>query len=226
MIRVLQIKLANFRSFSKPSAVTTIDLRGLRGLVHLSGDNGAGKSSIMDAVHWCLYGRTSRGVRAGNVRSWRGKGPAYVGIRLERDSCPYDVERRWGPNSLTINGEPVEQARVEELVGLREDEFLHSVYRAQFAPSFLDLAPGAQLALYSQVMQLERWERASERAGKAASALDAEVSDLEREVARALGRLEELRERQIPALRSDKAEWDRSQRELIKQKEAELRRLR
>lgn len=222
MIAVRWIKLSNFRSFSKPNAVTTIDLRALSGLVHLSGDNGAGKSTIMEALHWCLYGRTSRGVRAGNVKSWRGKGPAYVGVRLERDGRAFDVERRWGPNSLELDGSPATQEQVEEAVGLREDEFLHSVYRAQFSPSFLDLSPGEQLALYSQVMQLERWERASDRAGKEATRLEAEARELELEQSRRAGRLEELTKRQLPALRADAREWDRLQKELIRRKKEEL----
>lgn len=178
----------------------------------------------MEALHWCLFGRTSRGVRAGNVKSWRAKGAAFVEVRLEKDATPRDVTRTWGPNSLKIDGVDSTQEQVEALVGLRENEFLHSVYCAQFAPSFLDLSPGEQLALYSQVMQLERWERASDRAAKAARDLDAAVRDHETELARGEGALAKVEE-ELPGLRRDAKEWVKMQRRLIEEKESELRKL-
>ena len=119
------LTLEGFRSFRKR---TTFDLRTFSAFVHIAGDNGAGKSSLMEALYWCLYGKTSRGVRAGNVRSWQSEQQCLVSLRLEKDGTSYDVTRTWGPNSLRIDKRNVEQAEVNALVGLSEDEFLHSPF--------------------------------------------------------------------------------------------------
>jgi len=221
VISVRWITLTNFRSFHKE---TRIDLRSLSGLVHLSGANGAGKSSIMDGLHWCLFGRTSRGVRAGNVKSWRASGAAKVVVRLEKDAVAVDLLRAWGPNDLRLNNAPVTQAEFDSVIGLTEDEFLHSAYRAQFFPSFLDLSPGEQLKLYSQVMQLERWERASERAAEETRKAERAVGELELGLAQDRGRLAQMEE-EAAQLRSTEVEWAASQRKLIQRLQNELRQL-
>jgi len=65
-----QIEIDNFFSFGKGNVITfdsngIIFIRGVN--KDTGGSNGAGKSSIIDAIVWCIFGKTIRGVAADDV---------------------------------------------------------------------------------------------------------------------------------------------------------------
>ena len=200
------------------------------GLVYLTGDNrmqprlganGVGKSSLFNAIYWCLYGKTSRGLKGQALRSWGSTKTCSVKVELNDEVT---VTRTLKPNALTLNGAPVDQERVTEAVGLSEDEFLHSVYFSQFEPKFVDLRPTAQLELFSRVMGLEVWERASERAAEATRELEREAAVTEQEVARTEGRIEVL-QLEADQARDMSAAWKQTQQAEVETRAEELRKL-
>ena len=86
-MRPISLSLRNFLSFSKAK----IDLAD-RGVILVIGrtngenatsSNGAGKSSIWDAIVWCLYGKTIRNVEADAVINERSSGGAKVVLKLK-----------------------------------------------------------------------------------------------------------------------------------------------
>jgi len=68
--------------------------------------NGAGKSSIVDAICWCLYGVTARGVKGDAVVNLKAKKNTAVIVMLENGATTYKVERyrkhATGKNSLRL----------------------------------------------------------------------------------------------------------------------------
>lgn len=80
-----------------------------QGIVRITGDNrqdslfrsnGAGKSSIFDAILWCLSGKTSRGSSAvSNIITGR---PAEVKTFLNIDGVPYEITRKKDPSFLQV----------------------------------------------------------------------------------------------------------------------------
>ena len=54
-MRIRRLQMSGFRAFSSPLA---LDLDA--DVVILTGENGQGKTSVFDAVHWALTGRLSR----------------------------------------------------------------------------------------------------------------------------------------------------------------------
>lgn len=52
MIAIRSITLSNFRNYKN----ATVDFERNNGVIFIYGDNGAGKSTILNAINWCLYG--------------------------------------------------------------------------------------------------------------------------------------------------------------------------
>jgi DNA repair exonuclease SbcCD ATPase subunit len=85
------------------------------------GANGVGKSTIWDAVSWCLWARTIRDVRpADAVAPWGKKLSTVVALRFTRRGKRQTLVRQRRPNSLTLltstKSVEVAQEQVAELL--------------------------------------------------------------------------------------------------------------
>lgn len=85
-------------AFGPYAGETVIDFRrlGERGLYLITGDTGAGKTTIFDAITFALYGETSAGVRKGRMlRSKYAKAsvPTYVKLTFSYQEKEYVVKR-------------------------------------------------------------------------------------------------------------------------------------
>jgi len=169
-LRFKWIELHNFKSYRGTHKFTFPQDPGLylitgKNLIQPRlGSNGVGKSTLLDAIFWALYGRTPRGLRASEVIT-RGEQTANVKLELAAEKI-CTIERKQNPNSLTLNGSVLSQETLTMAVGLTPDEFLHSVMLPQFGESFFDLQPAAKLVLFSQVMKLDYWLERSELAAQ------------------------------------------------------------
>ncbi len=86
-MKIRTITLEGFQSYSEPE---TVDLTGLN-LVAIIGPNGSGKTSLLNAIEWCLYGRF-RGDIVRSVIS-RGSGRAQVSVEFDLNENTYRVTR-------------------------------------------------------------------------------------------------------------------------------------
>lgn len=202
-MKINKIWLENFRSFTEPQSI--LIKRMPPGLYHVAGlnevepslgANGAGKSSLFESLFWCLFGKTSRNIKAGNVVNWAASS-ASVQILTDRGW----IKRTQSPNSLRIGGDvaddkEVDQVELEKFLGIDADEFLYSFYFSQFSPSFVDLSPAARMEIYSRVMKLERWEEKSDQARFLRGEYEKEVAQMEQKVARAEASVEAFEQSQ------------------------------
>jgi chromosome segregation ATPase len=69
------------------------------------GPNGAAKSSIIDAIMWCLYGRTVKSLKNPDVIPWVIGGSPYVSLVLYINNRRRKVSRQAKPNKLLLDGE-------------------------------------------------------------------------------------------------------------------------
>lgn len=203
----MQIKsftIQGFRSFVDQQEFSFTALRP--GLYHLAGvnevepalqGNGAGKSSLLEAVCWLAYGTTSRKLKAASVGNWGSK--AQCGGILEVKTAQHDlgIFRTWNPNTLEVSIDgaaprPVEQKELDALLGLPFDAYLFSIYFAQFSPAFIDLRPSEQMSVFSSVMGLTLWEQAGDAASKKGRELEAVVQRYREALAGVEGQLIEL----------------------------------
>lgn len=191
MFDVESIELNNFKSFRGEHKLLMPPEPGLYNITGKNiynprlGANGCGKTTgLPDALCWCLYGRTTRGLRANDVVTW-GQKTCWVAVTLTIGLSPLTVRRSQRPNTLTVteHGETrtVSQAELESILRLNLKSFLHSIILPQFGSSFFDLGPSEKLTLFSDIMNLEHWLDRSKKASDVASSLEKEVTTLRAE---------------------------------------------
>ncbi len=187
------ISIKNFRSFV--GRTQTLDFNSLPiGLCFLRGENeveeslganGSGKTSIWNALSWCLFGKTPDGLRNPDIIPWVADKSPKVALSLLIDSTPYVVTRTAAPNSLRIDGSDANQEKVEKLIGLNFDTFLHTVLFGQDRDLFFDLSASDKLALLTDALGLNRWDDRSQHASAEVRQLELDLVAAERDLAAA-----------------------------------------
>lgn len=142
------------------------------------GANGAGKSSLFDAMFWVLYGKTIRDSRPADAIKPHGDEKARTSVRLAviKEGIPYEIIRTRQPNSVRIRGASEElevtQTDLNKFIGMGEEVFRKTVIIGQFGDLFLDLTSEQQSQMFTETLSLNRWLEASSKASK--DALDSE----------------------------------------------------
>ena len=183
-MRPLHLTLEGFRSFR--SAVE-IDFGG-RDQIAVVGDTGAGKSSILEAMVYALYGESSSGRRAGELMNDTSRMLRVV-LRFRVGSSEWEVARvvkrtqrgGTGPVSAMLTrvgagGEALElveqvravNERVTVLLGLDCDAFLRTVILPQgrFARLLVEDGPAHRSKILRQVWHTDDLERMGAFAGQ------------------------------------------------------------
>lgn len=191
MFAIKKIELQDFKKFKGQHAFTFPKAPGLYHVTGINkdnprlGPNGVGKSTLLDAICWCFYGRTSRGLKAGDVVTW-GRKHCRVSVDLNVGGVATTVTRTQSPNSLMLTqgekGRPVDQDAVTKALRLNADGFLASVMRPQFGESFLMLTPAAKLNLFSDILELDVWLEKAKLASELADEIYQSVVDLSRQL--------------------------------------------
>lgn len=205
------LKLENFKSFY---GTAQIDLDRKPGLYFVTGDNqhdprlganGAGKSTIFDALCWALYGKSLRGLKAAKLRSWNA--PASEGYKVSLSFSigdqDYEVIRQWNAaknNRLVLKGgifdRELTQDELESVISMSYGSFCHAVVVGQFGTSLIDLPPSDKLSLLTSVLELDRWIDYSETASSLSTAVDNEIRGKENKLSYYVGKISSLKEKQ------------------------------
>lgn len=168
------------------------------------GSNGAGKSTIWNALCWLFHGKTPRGLKAGDTGTWDMKKGTSVTLAFSGEvgggTNWYSMTRTWKPNSWTLanvfDATPVDLTKDEAnpviaALRLEYEAYLQSIHMAQKSAMFLDLKPEPKAALFSSVMGLDKWLGYSSDASQAATNQDRISRRLEADRAELRGRLDE-----------------------------------
>lgn len=159
------------------------------GLVYVTGknlvdqkltSNGVGKSTIFNALTWCLYGRTLENARPGdNVVPWYGDNDSpNVQVCFTRAGVKYVLDRGRKPNILILNDETVTQDTVTAAIGLSYEAFINCVVLGQFGDLFLSLKPEEQTALFTELLNLDVWISSAENASKKLKATETRLESM------------------------------------------------
>ena len=184
-MRPLRISIEGLRSFR---AEVGIDL-GDRTRIAVIGDTGAGKSSILEAMTYALYGQTSLGGKSKQELMNDTSDVMRVVLRFRVDGEEWEVTRvdkrtgagglgpakaqlvRYAPGGETL--EKVEKVkpvndRVQALIGLDSDAFLRTVILPQgrFARLLVEDAPSARTEILRQVWRTQDLEAVGEAVGQ------------------------------------------------------------
>ena len=179
------IRVRDFRSFNEEQLVSLADQPGTLGLITGIneaepdlGANGTGKSTIWDALCWCLFGKTIRGLRGPSLMPWGvDVATPRVQFTFEVEGQRYTISRTANPNGIRLfreaegpgadtsglAGEEIDQASIERMIGLDYGLFLSTVVRGQFSDSFLEMTPRKKMEFLSTALDLDTWSDAAQR---------------------------------------------------------------
>jgi DNA repair exonuclease SbcCD ATPase subunit len=137
------------------------------------GSNGAGKSSILDALCFCLFRKTVKGLGAPDVRPWKAtKHPTVVKLTYMQGDETHSITRSIAPNTLLYDSKEVSQDKLEDELGFNYETFTHTIILGQGQELFFDLTPTKKMQVFSEALNLDRWEKRASNASKMATKLE------------------------------------------------------
>jgi exonuclease SbcC len=202
----IKLSLAGFLSYLDPVELdfTSFDL------ACISGANGAGKSSLLDAITWALFGQARRRDEAviHNQAS-----AAEVSLEFEYEANRYRVQRIsrrgktgllefqiWGTDEawkpLTERTLRDTQQRIEETLRLDYETFINAAFFLQGkADQFTQQRPGDRKRILASILGLEIWETYRKQAAEDRRAVEEEIARIDGRLQEILAELSEEAER-------------------------------
>ncbi len=212
-MRPLELVINGFRSYAEEAR---FDFRG-RHLIGVVGPIGSGKSSILDAIAFALYGKTPTfSANTGALINQR-QAVAQVQLTFRVDQQAWQVvrairrvgqgqamlypfnEERWElDRGAGVSGQKAVTDRIEQLIGLDFDAFRRSVLLAQnrFA-EFLNATPTERDKVLQGVFNLDRITAMQDVAKVRVQEANAESKAIEGRVADALAARARVGERRM-----------------------------
>ena len=136
--------------------------------VDLGGDgsrNGTGKTTIINALSYAIYGNALTNIRKDNLINKTNGKAMLVTLDFVKDGIQYRIERGRKPNVLKyyVNNENVEedeaqgenrqtQSQIEKLFGMSHDMFKHIVALNTYTEPFLSMRANDQRAIIEQLL--------------------------------------------------------------------------
>jgi len=128
--------------------------------------NGTGKTTIINALSYALYGQALTNIKRNNLINKTNSKGMLVTLHFEKDGQDYRIERGRSPNVLKffINNEEQElidesqgdsrktQETINSLLGMSHDMFKHIVALNTYTEPFLSLRQNDQRAIIEQLL--------------------------------------------------------------------------
>src|SRR5512140_215163 len=180
----IRLKITGFLSYRDPVEVDFTSFE----LACISGENGAGKSSLLDAITWVLFGQARKRDEAViNLQSQAAEvtfvfayeNNQYRTIRSLTRGKPTRLEfqirdeAEW--RTLTEHTNRETQARIERVLKLEYETFINvSFFLQGHADQFAQQAPTRRKEILGNILGLEVWEAYKERTAEQRKAVEGE----------------------------------------------------
>ncbi len=170
----VKLTLSNFTSYSDNPP--RLDFTKFK-LAAISGLNGAGKSSLLDAITWCLWG-ISRAGESSDSLIHSGTNEMFVEFSFELDSNIYTIKRIrikkgggstalefWSnSHNLTEGTIKATQEKIINLLHLTFETFTNSSYiRQGHADEFTTKGPTDRKRILADILGLDQYDKLEER---------------------------------------------------------------
>jgi DNA repair exonuclease SbcCD ATPase subunit len=199
-------------------------VRGVNEVNPALGSNGASKSTLFDALRWCLFGSTVKGLKNPDVKTWGGSKPARVKLIVDVDGERHTIIRSTKTNGLTIDDEHASQEAVEKLIRMSPAMFDHTLLMGQGEALFLDLGPTPKLNVLSDTLELDRWERRSGEAKARAEMYDKRIADYDNQKCNLEQHLNTLDD-DLRDARQQMQDWERERADRESERDAKIKEL-
>ena len=181
-MKLHRLRLVNFRQHADTEIVFG---DGITGII---GPNGSGKTSLLEAIAWAIYGNPAARGDKDSIRNLRAKARAPVRVELEfgLGSHSFRVERGLNNAELYQDGTVVANSlkevtsRLQRVLGMTHAEFFNTYFTGQKELAVLaDATRPERAAFLSRVLRHEQLTTAQERIRERRNALGHEVDGLE-----------------------------------------------
>jgi len=175
MFKIKTLAVKNFMSVGNTTQAVQFDRRDLTLVLgqnlDLGGDdtgarNGTGKTTIINALSYALYGSALTNIKKDNLINKTNSKNMLVTIEFEKDGTDYRIERGRRPNTMAfyIGGEEQQitdesqgdsretQAHIERMLGMSHDMFKHIVALNTYTEPFLALKANDQRIIIEQLL--------------------------------------------------------------------------
>ena len=192
--------------------VPVLDFTGIH-VACLCGPNGHGKSALLDAITWCLWGK-ARGKTQDDLISY-GADETRVELdflaretqyRVIRSHARGGTRRRQGASDLQLQllrngdvqpltGDAIRQtqARIDQTVGMDYDTFINSAFLLQGrADEFTNKTPSDRKAVLAKILGLETYDRLQSHARERLDESKTAAAEVEGALGRMNGEAEEI----------------------------------
>ncbi|TWI48011.1 RecF/RecN/SMC family protein [Pseudomonas duriflava] len=229
-MKILSLSISNFMAIGRVESLPLND----KGLVLVQGENlddtsqssnGAGKSSITDALCWALYGETARHESGdGIVNRTAGKGTEVVVELQEASGDTYRISRyrkhrifknqlrleqlhEGGWKDLTRGSDKLTQVLVDAVIGCSQDVFTSAVYIGQEAmPDLPGMTDRALKLLVEEAAGIDQLQKAYDLTRQRLSERKLEVGELTSQT-EALRSAQHTFETNVAAAERDRDAW-------------------
>lgn len=175
MFKIKDITVKNFMSVGNATQAVNFDRKDLTLVLgenlDLGGDdsgarNGTGKTTIINALSYALYGNALTNIKKDNLINKTNGKNMLVTIDFEKDGIDYRIERGRKPGIMKFfvagsekeitdeaQGDSREtQAEIERMLGMSHDMFKHIVALNTYTEPFLSLRANDQRAIIEQLL--------------------------------------------------------------------------
>jgi DNA repair exonuclease SbcCD ATPase subunit len=243
MIKIKDLTVRNFMSVGNQTQAVDFDKQQLTLVLgenlDQGGDdsgsrNGTGKTTIINALSYALYGTALTNIRKNNLINKTNSKGMLVTLSFEKDNLQYRIERGRSPNILKFyinNEEQVDvdesqgdsrktQQSIDTLLGMSHDMFKHIVALNTYTEPFLSMRTNDQRAIIEQLLGITIL---SEKADILKEDIKVTKDDLSQETMRinALQTANEKIDETIVSLQSKQKAWlGKRTTDVVKLKEA------
>ncbi len=201
-MKLISLQLQFFRQYR------AADIRFFDGITGVVGRNGTGKTTILEAIAWALYGqkalqRMDRG-KAETIRSRGAKPDEHTEVTLDFEFAGqlYRIVRRSSDAAILADGKPLHTGienvtkSVMQLLRMDSQAFFTSFFTGQKDLAFLrDVGAGGREAYVGRLLGHERLTKARDLANTERLALERDI----RALSEGLGDVEEIKQRKSEA---------------------------
>lgn len=243
MIKVTNITIKNFLSVGNATQAIRLDQNGLTLILGSNTDsnggitrNGAGKSTILQAISFGLFGKPLTRIKADNLVNNINTKNMLVTIEFEKDGAKFRIERGRKPQILRwfVNGDEKKEAQdesqgenrhtqedIERVLGLSHTMFLHVLALNTFTDPFLKLKPAEQRVVIEELLGVTMLSQRAEVLKKLHSQTKEQIRDQEASIKATLEANARI-ERMIEQTTANETAWDRQHTKLLSDIMAEI----
>jgi DNA repair protein SbcC/Rad50 len=191
----IQLRISGFLSYRD---AVELDFNAID-LACISGHNGAGKSSLLDAVTWSLFGE-ARGKSSEVINLNQDVKAAEVALTFQHEGNTYRVQRTLPRNKSTVLEFQVRaedawrpltekttretQARIIQTLRLDYETFVNASFFLQGkADQFTQQNATRRKEVLSNILGLEAWEEYKNRTAEKRKAIEREVDEIDGRIA-------------------------------------------